>query len=113
MTTCTLYCRRPLDQPGDILSADTGGGHCWGCIIEIEDGEPAPADLGQRHLRIWLEARAEAGLYGWPTGADRLLTGSAGQWKMTETPLVEMIRDRWRKHDQSVDTAVDLNPRPR
>lgn len=53
---CSI-CNRLLDREDDPLSLDCGG-DCYGCIIEAEDGAPAP-DLPQEELRAWIEARAE------------------------------------------------------
>lgn len=62
-------CGRALDRADDLLSADCGG-DCLGCIVEAEDGRPAP-DLPAAELRAWLDARAEQERARWDAAARR------------------------------------------
>ncbi len=48
-------CGRLLDQPGDPLSVDCGGG-CWGCTGDIE------ADMGDRVSLAKVREEAACGL---------------------------------------------------
>ncbi len=49
------YCKRPLNDPFDALSADCGG-DCWGCLGEME------ADMGYGPSIMSVNAEFRAGL---------------------------------------------------
>lgn len=51
---CTI-CKRRLGQAGDLLSANCAG-DCLACMIDCEDGRPAP-ELPRAQLELWIELR--------------------------------------------------------
>lgn len=63
---CSI-CKRALDVQDDLLSQDCGG-DCLGCMIDIEDGQPAP-DLPQAELNLWLDKRDERMRLLWEAAA--------------------------------------------
>lgn len=63
---CSI-CKRALDVPDDLLSDDCGG-DCLSCIIDAEDGQPAP-DLPRDELKLWLDERDERMRLLWEAAA--------------------------------------------
>lgn len=54
---CSL-CTRPLDQPDQPLSRDSGS-VCLDCAIASEDAGPVPAGFSPGQLLLWLGLHAE------------------------------------------------------